>query len=109
MALYMGIDVGGTTVKGIILNDGGKLLAKGHVTTVEGEGLAGCIDMLCEQLVQSAGGVFSQIKCVGVGCPGLIDSENGTVIFAGNATTLTPRLSVKPSSAQARDMTTACW
>ena len=40
MALYMGIDVGGTTVKGIILNDGGKLLAKGHVTTVEGEGLA---------------------------------------------------------------------
>jgi len=84
MALYMGIDAGGTTVKGIILNDGGKLLAKGHVTTVEGEGLAGCIDMLCEQLVQSAGGVFSQIKCVGVGCPGLIDSENGTVIFAGN-------------------------
>lgn len=84
MALYVGIDVGGTTVKGIILNDKGKLLAKGHVTTVIGEGLAGCIEMLCEQLVQNAGGLFSQVKCAGVGCPGMIDSENGTVVFSGN-------------------------
>ncbi|MDE5729245.1 MAG: ROK family protein [Clostridia bacterium] len=84
MALYLGIDVGGTTVKGIILNDNGKLLTKGHVTTAIGEGLAGCIEMLCEQLVQNAGGLFSQVKCVGVGCPGIIDSENGTVVFAGN-------------------------
>lgn len=84
MALYMGIDVGGTTVKGIILNEHGKLLAKSYVTTVAGKGLAGCIDMLAEVLVQNAGTVFSQIKGVGVGCPGLIDSENGVVVFAGN-------------------------
>ncbi len=84
MALYMGIDVGGTTVKGIILNENGKPLAKGHASTVCGEGLADCIDGLCEQLVQSAGAVFSQIKCVGVGCPGLINSADGIVVFAGN-------------------------
>lgn len=84
MAFYMGIDVGGTSVKGIILKENGEVVCEGDVPTVIGEGLADCIETLAEKLVRSAGTVFSKIKGAGVGCPGMIDSKNGVVVFAGN-------------------------
>lgn len=84
MALYMGLDVGGTFVKGIIIDEKSKIICENSVPTVTGEGLADCIETLAETLVHSAGLVFSEIKGAGVGCPGLIDSKNGEVVFAGN-------------------------
>jgi len=84
MALYMGLDVGGTFVKGIIIDEKGKIVCEDSVPTVTGEGLADCIETLAETLVRNAGVVFSAIKGAGVGCPGLIDSSRGEVVFAGN-------------------------
>jgi len=84
MALYMGLDVGGTFVKGIIIDEKGKIVCEDSVPTVTGEGLADCIETLAETLVRNAGVVFSAIKGAGVGCPGLIDSTRGEVVFAGN-------------------------
>lgn len=84
MALYMGIDVGGTYIKGIILDEAGKAAAKYSVPTPAGEELDGGIDALAEKLAQTAGVVFSDLKGVGVGCPGQIDVKRGTVVFAGN-------------------------
>lgn len=84
MALYMGLDVGGTFVKGIIIDEKGKIVSENSVPTVSGEGLADCIETLAENLVHGAGTVFSALAGAGVGCPGLIDSENGKVVFAGN-------------------------
>lgn len=84
MALYMGLDVGGTFVKGIIIDEKGGIVCENSVPTVTGEGLADCIETLAETLVHNAGVVFSAIKGAGVGCPGLIDSKNGEVVFAGN-------------------------
>ena len=80
----MGLDVGGTFVKGIIIDEKGKIVCEDSVPTVTGEGLADCIETLAETLVRNAGVVFSAIKGVGVGCPGLIDSTRGEVVFAGN-------------------------
>lgn len=84
MSLYLGLDVGGTTVKGIILDADGNVKSKGSVPTVTGEGLADCVAQLAESLVRGAGAVFSSVAGVGVCCPGTIDGENGTVVFAGN-------------------------
>lgn len=84
MALYMGLDVGGTFVKGIIIDEKGKIVCENSVPTVTGEGLADCIETLAETLVLNSGEVFSSIKGAGVGCPGLIDSTRGEVVFAGN-------------------------
>ena len=80
----MGLDVGGTFVKGIIIDEKGKIVCEDSVPTVTGEGLADCIETLAETLVRNAGVVFSAIKGAGVGCPGLIDSTRGEVVFAGN-------------------------
>lgn len=84
MALYMGIDVGGTTVKGIIIDENGKILCEGNVPTLIGEELADCIITLADTLVHNSGKVFSAIGGVGVCCPGIIDGAEGKVIFSGN-------------------------
>ena len=84
MALYMGIDVGGTFVKGAIINEKGEIIAENSVETQKGDGLSDCIETLADRLVAASGTVFSKLEGIGVGCPGMIDSKSGTVIFAGN-------------------------
>lgn len=80
----MGLDVGGTTVKGIILDESGNALIEDRVPVVIGEGLADCIETLADKLVRGAGIVFSKIDGIGVCCPGLIDEDNGICVFSGN-------------------------
>ena len=84
MALYMGLDVGGTTVKGIVTDENGKIICENSVPTLLGEKLADCIITLVDTLVQASGNVYSSLVGVGVCCPGIIDGATGTVVFAGN-------------------------
>lgn len=83
---YIGIDIGGMSVKGMAVTDGGKTLAE-HVVTTEGEGgdaLADAVIGLTDRLIALSGLELSDFVGVGIGCPGVIDSENGVVVFAGN-------------------------
>lgn len=82
MAYLLGLDVGGTFIKGMALKDG-KAVFEYDIPTVSGEGLADCIEELVEKLVAGAGAKFSQISGVGVCCPGVISAE-GVVIKAAN-------------------------
>lgn len=84
MAYYMGLDVGGTSVKGIVINENGDIICESFVPVRVGEELADCIEELADNLVQNTGVVFSQISGIGVCCPGLIDTTTGSVVFAGN-------------------------
>ena len=84
MKLYMGLDVGGTTVKGVITDENGKAVIEGDIPTVCGEGLADCIEALADRLVLGANKVFSALSGVGVCCPGIVDAQNGKIVFAGN-------------------------
>ena len=84
MKLYMGLDVGGTYIKGVIADEKGKTVIEGDIPTVCGEGLADCIEALADRLVLGANKVFSALSGVGVCCPGIVDTQSGTVIFAGN-------------------------
>lgn len=84
MALYLGIDVGGTSIKGLLMNEKSEVLSEGSVPTKSGELLDSSIEELIEQLILAAGAYLSDVKSVGIGCPGIIDSTTGTVIFAGN-------------------------
>ncbi len=83
MALYLGLDVGGTFIKGIIIDEKGKAYADGNIPTDVAD-IAGSVAELAERLVRGAGAVFSDIKCAGVCCPGTINGDDGSVIFAGN-------------------------
>lgn len=83
---YVGIDIGGMTIKGIVLDKDGKALCEDVAVTGSENGG----DFMCDIIAEL---VFSMLKkCgvdkedahVGVGCPGIIDSENGVLVFSGN-------------------------
>jgi len=86
MKTYVGIDIGGMTVKGMIIDEDGVVLAEGVIET-------GCEDggdNMCNNIAKLIDEMFLSCKAsrnfarVGVGCPGLIDSKEGVVVFAGN-------------------------
>ena len=83
---YVGIDIVGMTIKGIVLDKDGKALCEDVAVTGSENGG----DFMCDIIAEL---VFSMLKkCgvdkedahVGVGCPGIIDSENGVLVFSGN-------------------------
>lgn len=81
MALYIGIDVGGTTIKGIIIDKAGNVYGEDSVPTVTGEIAEGVVT-LCNKLIKKSGG--EKVYGVGIGCAGVIDAEHGAVVLAGN-------------------------
>lgn len=85
MKYYLGIDIGGMTVKGILADESGKIYAEGSVATDSDKGaeaMCGNIAQLIAELTK--GKAKEKIVGAGVGCPGLIDSADGAVVFAGN-------------------------
>ncbi len=84
---YIGIDIGGMTVKGIIMERDGSPLAQGSIATGSKDGgNAMCINIaaLISKMADESKINLSEAVGGGVGCPGLIDSKNGTIVFAGN-------------------------
>ena len=85
MKYYLGIDIGGMTVKGILTDGSGKIYAEGSVPTDSDKGA----EIMCENIARlvaelTEGVNKEEIAGAGVGCPGLIDSADGTVVFADN-------------------------
>ena len=75
------------TVKGIIMERDGSPLAQGSIATGSKDGgNAMCINIaaLISKMADESKINLSEAVGVGVGCPGLIDSKNGTIVFAGN-------------------------
>ena len=81
MALYIGIDVGGTAIKGAVVDEKGKLYGQDSVPTVGGEEIANGIVTLCNRLMKMN---KEEVKGIGIGCAGVIDSTEGKVILARN-------------------------
>lgn len=81
MALYMGIDIGGTTVKGAVIDENGRLYGEDSVVTVKGEEIINGIVTLCNRLMKLN---KEPVKAVGVGSAGVIDSAGGNVVLARN-------------------------
>ncbi|GAB6084936.1 ROK family protein [Alkaliphilus crotonatoxidans] len=82
----IGIDLGGTEIKGGIFDwDGGLLLKKSVKTPVkEGErGVAKAIQQLINEMVNESKSSYQEVKGVGVGIPGPCD-PNGLVYTAVN-------------------------
>jgi len=75
------------TVKGIIIRgDGTIIVDKSTYTDLSrgGESLSDCIITLINDMILEQGGYKNQYLGVGIGCPGVIDSKSGTVVFSGN-------------------------
>ena len=84
---YIGIDLGGTFIKGGIVDDGGRIIIKDKIPTESGKGAEAVIDnmiRLCHTLLSLAKMTVADVQGVGVGIPGMVDSQMGAVIFAAN-------------------------
>ena len=81
MALYIGIDIGGTTIKGAVIDEKGRLYGEDSVVTVKGGEILNCIVTLCNRLMKLN---REEVKGIGIGCAGVINSADGVVVQANN-------------------------
>ncbi len=84
---YVGIDLGGTFIKGGIVNGLGEILVQDKAPTESekgADGVAANIASLTQSLIEKAGLTKEKIQGLGMGVPGMIDSEKGEVVYSGN-------------------------
>ncbi len=84
---YIGIDLGGTAIKGAVSTCDGEILYKTQVLTKSESGYERVLEkvvQLCRDMAQTCGLSLSDISGVGMGIPGAIDSKNKKVIYSNN-------------------------
>lgn len=87
MNIYFAIDIGGTTIKGGVVDEDNNLLCKSFVNTCpvpESDYLTESILELVKKLEDASGYKISSAAGLGIGAPGLIDCKNGVIGFSGN-------------------------
>lgn len=87
MALFIGLDLGGTNIKYGLVDTDGKILSKGSTETQADEGPQAVLDELARAArtaASMAGAQLSDVAAVGIGAPGMIDFSTGTVLLAAN-------------------------
>lgn len=86
--LFVGLDVGGTTMKAAVVDDAGKPLSKPVVMNTEPErGQEAGLETMCETIRRAvaAGHVqLSDIAAIGVATPGLMDLKAGLILDPPN-------------------------
>ena len=80
---FIGIDVGGTNVRGALVDCDGRILTW-HEERTPVESVDRLIDSLTWVVLSLKRGSEGEIRAVGVGFPGLIDVENGVVKYSPN-------------------------
>ena len=84
--VYVGIDLGGMSAKSGLF-DKDQLVLKERVVTNPQDGFEGVAEKLAylaESVAVHAGYDFSEVAAIGIGSPGVVDSETGTVAKWGN-------------------------
>ncbi len=84
---YVGIDLGGTFIKGGVVDDLGNIICSDKVPTESEKGaekVSENISTLALSLLKKVGLDKSDVEGIGMGVPGMIDSKTGTVIYSNN-------------------------
>lgn len=87
MKRYLGIDIGGTFIKGAVVEESGKILADSKIATEASLGSAAIlnnISSLCDELLALSALTTGDISGIGIGVPGLINAEAGTIVYSDN-------------------------
>ena len=85
--LRAGVDLGGTKIQTVIVDREGTVLGQCRLPTPQDRGPAGVIEAMVTSVhssIADAGAVHADLLGVGVGSPGQIDHDAGTVSHAGN-------------------------
>jgi len=84
---YIGLDLGGTAVKGGIVDESGKIIYKDSIKTAVSDGATAVLEDMARfslELIAKSGLNIGEIAGIGIGSPGLVDGETAKVIFAPN-------------------------
>src|SRR5690242_5471378 len=84
---YIGVDLGGTSLRAGVVAHDGELLALEKRKTKAELGAKGVLDRLAEGIeraIKQAGLRTRDVGGIGVGIPGPIDAEHGVVLVAVN-------------------------
>ncbi|MGI9863001.1 ROK family glucokinase [Moorella naiadis] len=83
--VILGIDLGGTKIVGGVVNLRAQVLKRLHRPTPKDpdEVVVALIELI-RDLLDTPEAIASEIKGIGIACPGLVDREHGTVVDAGN-------------------------
>ena len=88
MKRYIGCDLGGTNLRAAIVDvETGQVLHHLSIPTLAREGHASVMQRMADlflQVIQSAGLDKSEIGGIGIGVPGMLDMNQGTVLFLPN-------------------------
>lgn len=83
----IGIDLGGTYIKGGIVDEENKIIAHGATPTMterEPEEIIRDMAALVKKLTEEAGITLRDIAGIGIGSPGTIDAGSGMVLYSNN-------------------------
>ncbi len=84
---YLGIDLGGTYIKGGIVDDTGNIIYQNKVPTQRKHGAKQVVNnivALCNSMLDATNLTTLDITGVGIGVPGTIDSKTGKVTYSNN-------------------------
>ena len=85
--MYIGIDLGGTNIAAGVVDETGHIIYKSSVLTLAQRPIDEIVeDManLCIDVVNGADRQISEIRSVGVGCPGTVDNKSGVIAYSCN-------------------------
>ena len=82
---YIGIDLGGTNIKGALVSETGEIAREVSRPTRVGLGAEAVCDGIAAGITELSSGVDrTSLGGVGLGCPGTVDDETGRVLYANN-------------------------
>ena len=85
--MYIGVDIGGTNLVAGLVDDECRIVEKVKTRADKSVGdraLLNAVADLCFEVTAKGGLKPEDIRRIGIGTPGSVDSENGIIIFAGN-------------------------
>ena len=88
MKYYIGIDLGGTFVKAGVVDENCQIVAKASVPTADVAGnpevVADRMTQCANEALEKAGLTMADVENIGVGTPGSVEPETGTIVYANN-------------------------
>lgn len=87
MRYYIGVDIGGMSIKAGVVDENGRILVKKSCVTRADESyevIVKDIYDLCVSVTEAAGLKKEDVRAVGMGSPGTVNSAKGIISFAGN-------------------------
>jgi glucokinase len=82
--LFAGVDFGGTKVAVVVANVRGSIVADGVIPTLSEEGPAQAVERTCSLLGSLCRERSLDYHAIGIGLPGLVDRQAGTIVFLPN-------------------------